>query len=87
MSAQHTHAGVARAQEAERGIRLALTHPNTHPRVADLILREVASIVECVTEADDRYRAERVRRVQAEALLAQLTTPSPTTTEPETVPL
>lgn len=87
MSVRHTHAGVARAQAAERGIRLALTHPNTHPGVADLIIREVASIVECVTEADDRYRAERVRRVQAEALLAQLTTPSPTTTEPETVPL
>ena len=78
---------VVRAEAAEHAIRLALTHHGTHPEVADLVIREAAVLVDCVTTADDARRQERTRRVQAEALLAQLTTPSPTTPEPETVPL
>ncbi len=78
---------VVRAQAAEHAIRRALTHHGTNPAVADLVIREAAGLVECVTTADDARRQERTRRVQAEALLAQLTTPSPSTPDPETVPL
>ncbi len=61
----------------------AESYATTEARVTAIVV----ALAQCVTEAEDALHQERTRRVQAEALLAQLTTPSPTTPEPEAVPL
>ncbi len=78
---------VIRARESRTRVEDLLAPFGPHSIFARRVRREVEILVRCVTDADEFRRAERTRRVQAEALLAQLTTPSPTTPEPETVPL
>ncbi len=78
---------VTRASTAALRIEATIALYGLAPLLAARLRSETSALVKCLTEAEDALHRERVRRVQAEALLAQLTTPSPTTPEPETVPL